>query len=159
MTMSFGEMNDALAAKTPKRGELSRNFLGNNGRQTMRTNIEIRRALYSGLAGLYPDGSGRTYWDVAIDSLLTKFANGERWACHFVCDRLFGRVPYNVSLDVTNHAPLARMTEAELLDRVEVLRAHLRRTIDVTPAARANPRGETTLAPANPTPVEGSNEE
>jgi len=154
--MAQGVLHPALAEQMGKNG----NHLGKNGRATMRTNIEIRRALYQGLAGPYPgDPSGRTYWDVAIDSLLTKFAHGERWAMHFVCDRLFGRVPYNVNLDVTHHAPLAKVTEAELLARVEVLRAHLRRTIDATPAARANPRGETTLAPANPTPAEGSNEE
>src|SRR4029453_11293049 len=148
MAMAFAEMHDALAVKGPKKGDVGRNQTGNNGRATMKTNIAIRRALYSGLAELYPDNSGRTYWAVAIDNLLTKFANGERWAMHFVCDRLFGRVPYNVNLDVTPHqAPLARLREADLLARVEQLRASLTsRVIDATPVSTAvqgsTPKGD-----------------
>jgi hypothetical protein len=32
MAMAFGEMNDALAAKGIKKGDLGRNLTGNNGR-------------------------------------------------------------------------------------------------------------------------------
>jgi hypothetical protein len=166
--MGARALNDGLAEHKIKKGDVGRNQTGNNGRQTMRTNIEIRRALYSGFTGLYPDGSGRTYWDVAIDSLLTKFANGERWAMHFVCDRLFGRVPYNVNLDVTQHHNFAHLSESELLARVEQLRTRLLAdgvcdatavTPSPSPEARANPGRELTLAPETDVPGQGNLEE
>ena len=40
--MAFGEMNDALAAKGIKKGDVGRNQTGNNGRHTLKTNIAIK---------------------------------------------------------------------------------------------------------------------
>ena len=101
---------------------------------------------------------------MGIDSLLEKFAHGERHSVTFICNRLFGRVPYNLNLDVTQHHNFAHLSESELLARVEQLRTRLLAdgVIDATPVtpsppdARVNPGGDLTLAPETDVPAQGN---
>ena len=57
--------------------------------------------------------------------IIDKFQAGERWAVVYVTNRVFGRVPLEMSVDVTMHEELIALSDDQLLARLDALRAEI----------------------------------
>jgi hypothetical protein len=146
------DLNDGLAQHLVKPGDKSRNPTGKNGTPALRLrNRDIRAMLWA--EGNQPcDEPGfehLTKLQRGVRAVLDKFQEGDRWAVKFVTERLFGRVPINVDMTMTNgnayDVGLMHLTDEELAARLDALRAQLTSptTIDVQPEPAAAPEALT----------------
>lgn len=120
------EPNEGTLKIIPKPGEV-RNPTGFNNPPGRRRSQEIKAALQAGLNERC-DIEGfehLTFFEYGIRSLMYLWCAGDKWACTFVANRVWGRVPLDIAMDVTTHESLQALSDQELLARVDALRAQL----------------------------------
>jgi hypothetical protein len=125
------DLHEALAAAGPKRGEPSRNPLG-RPRGSYSRNREIQSALKAeGDTPCEVPGfehlTKHEYW---IKKLWALAMAGERWASTQIMNRLYGRVPLTVEMEMElvalqerRQAELADLSDDELRARVAAVKA------------------------------------
>jgi hypothetical protein len=127
--MSQYELTESFASSFPKPGEPSRNPLGRPvGKFSRWREIKAElRAIGEESCGK-PGFEHLTKWQYTLREVFELAMAGDRWAVKYITDRLYGRVPLTVEMDVdvTQREPdLSDLSEAELLARVEIVRAML----------------------------------
>jgi len=134
--MGAYELNEAILRHMPRKGDPSPNPSGGPQRpwKRLRT-IEISRALYAELSEPcdVPGFEHLSKWEYGIRNVVGRFMEGDRWAVTFVTNRLFGRVPLEIDVKqegVAATAELEKLTDAELLQRIEALRTMTLETIE-----------------------------
>lgn len=137
--MGLIDPNDGTLQIIPKPGEV-RNPLGINGSPGVRRrNHEIRAALLAGLkepCGIEGEEQ-KSYFEYGIRTLLLLWCAGDRWAVKFIADRCWGRVPFNIEMDVTHREELSNFSDEELLARMDAIRDALRDQIAGTRNAQS----------------------
>ena len=123
------ELNQELAKHMVKKGDPGRNPNGYNGSPMWRAPgvRNIKDALTSELNEPceVPGFEHLTKFAYGIRSVVARFCEGDRWAVTFVVNRLFGRVPLDVTATVTQGIALHEMSPEELVRRVDALRAFI----------------------------------
>jgi hypothetical protein len=122
--MSQIELNEGLARSIPKPGEI-RNPSGWNNPVQRARNREIRTLLCAegNAPCALPGYEHLTNLQALVRVLWDKALGGNRWAATTVLNRMFGRVPLDVEMQVTQQPPdLTVLTDTELRARLEMLR-------------------------------------
>jgi|SRR5262245_9969861 len=133
--MAAYDLNEAMLRHMPRKGDPSRNPSGGPQRPWKRLrSIELSRSLYGELSEMceVPGFEHLTKWEYGIRNVVARFMEGDRWAVTFVTNRLFGRVPLEIDVkeqQAAAESSLDSMSDADLLQRIEQLRAAMVETI------------------------------
>jgi hypothetical protein len=124
--MGAAELNEGLARAGVQPGEV-RNPLGISNLPVRKRNAEIRGALFGEMSKQcdIPGAEHLTQFQYGIRTIVYLFMAGDRWAVKFCADRMFGRVPLSIEMDVTHREEFAELTDSELLARLDAIRAQL----------------------------------
>jgi hypothetical protein len=126
MLMGLVDPNEGTLRMMPRPGEV-RNPLGINSPKSTKRNKEIRALLQ--VEGNKPcEIEGYEDWtqlQYTVHMLYLQAMAGDHAARKMIFDRVYGRVPFDVNMEVTHREELEQATDAELLARVDALRALL----------------------------------
>lgn len=117
------DLNEALAKHMVKKGDPARNPTGIQGSKFKRQrSFEIKAALATELSEPCEVAGFEhlSKFHYGIRNIVGRFMEGDKWAAKFVIDRLFGRVPFEITAAPAN--PLESLAEDELLERLDLLR-------------------------------------
>ena len=119
------ELNEGLARAMAKPGEPGRNPVGHKlPHGVMARNRLLKEALLGELRKQceYEGFTHLTKFEFGVRKIVELWQEGDRWACTWLANRIWGRVPTTVELQLQANLEVHHTIEMEELSDVELLR-------------------------------------